>query len=79
MGLIDLLRRLIGVASSTGSQARQLALRSAGLNLGVDEAVVFAPHGSTPTARRFVREIRSRKGVRIRIWNQPTFAKPHAK
>jgi len=48
-------------------------------NLGIDEAVVFAPHGSTPTARRFVREIRSRKGVRIRIWNQPTFAKPHAK
>jgi len=45
-------------------------------NLGADEAVVFAPHGSTPTARRFVRQIRSRKGVRIRIWDQPEFAKP---
>ncbi len=45
-------------------------------SLGVDEAVVYAPHGSTPTARRFVREIRSRKGVRIRIWNQANFGKP---
>ena len=45
------------------------------LNMHVDEAVVLSAHGSTPTAKRFVREIRSRKGVRIRIWSQPNFEK----
>jgi hypothetical protein len=41
------------------------------LNTGAKEAIVLAPNGSTSTARRFVRKVRSRKGLRIRIWNDP--------
>jgi hypothetical protein len=33
------------------------------------EAIVLAPQGSTSTARRFVRKIRSRRGLHIHIFN----------
>ncbi|MBU7004388.1 MAG: hypothetical protein HXS50_02390 [Theionarchaea archaeon] len=39
------------------------------LDSGASEAIVLAPQGSTSHARRFVRKIRSRKGLHIRICN----------
>jgi len=45
---------------------------------GVREAVVLAPQGSTSLARRFVRKIRSRKGLHIRICNDAQSINFHA-
>lgn len=45
---------------------------------GVREAVVLAPQGSTSLARRFVRKIRSRKGLHIRIYNDTESINFHA-
>jgi hypothetical protein len=39
------------------------------LDSGAREAIVLAPQGSTSRARRFVRKIRSRKGLHIHICN----------
>jgi hypothetical protein len=53
-----------------GLLACQDAMRAM-LDKGANDAIVLAPQGSTSTARRFVRRIRSRKGLHIRIWNSP--------
>jgi hypothetical protein len=39
------------------------------LDSGARDAIVLAPQGSTSRARRYVRKIRSRKGLHIRICN----------
>ena len=51
-----------------GVLACQDAMRAM-LDNGAREAIVLAPQGSTSTARRFVRKIRSRRGLHIRICN----------
>lgn len=58
-----------------GVLACQDALKAM-LKLGANEAIVFAPSGPTPTARRFLRHIKSRRGVRIHVWNQANLGRP---
>ncbi len=58
-----------------GVLACQDALKAM-LKVGAHEAIVFAPNGPTPTASRFLRQIRSRRGVRIRIWSDANLARP---
>ncbi len=58
------------VEGQAGVLACQDAMKAM-LDSGAREAIVLAPEGSTSTARRFVRKIRSRKGLRIHIWNSP--------
>jgi hypothetical protein len=56
------------VEGQAGILACQDAMKAM-IGSGAKEAILLAPEGSTSTARRFVRKIRSRKGFRIRIWN----------
>jgi len=58
------------VEGQAGVLACQDAMKAM-LNAGAKEAIVLAPNGSTSTARRFARKVRSRKGMRIRIWSNP--------
>lgn len=58
------------IEGQAGVLACQDAMKAM-LNAGAREAIVLAPNGSNSTARRFVRKVRSRKGLRIRIWNDP--------
>ncbi len=56
------------VDGQAGVLACQDAMKAM-LSNGSREAILLAQEGSTSTARRFVRRLRSRRGLRIRIWH----------